>query len=86
MTYKEKAAKFKDMVYKENAGDLLKWKNRKEFSEYLENWGGRMKEDLVRRRGYLVAFIQNSTDKHPRIVAEVPMDFAMKVLSMGGFP
>lgn len=86
MTYKEKAEKFRELAYKENEGNLVKWKNREQFAAYLESWGGRMKKDLARRKGYLVSFMQGPTEKHPRIVAEVPMDFAMKVLSMGGFP
>lgn len=88
MTYKEKAAKFKELTYRENRRlDYVKWRNRDELAAYLERWGGRVKEDRRRRRGYLVSVLQDAlTDVGPLLVAEVPMEFAEKVLAMNGFP
>lgn len=89
MTYKEKAKKFRDLVYAANGGEKIKWRNPEELQAYLEVWGGRVKEDRKRKRGYLVSLLQGGDpilEGNPIIVAEVPMDFAMKVLSMGGFP
>lgn len=87
MNYKEKAEKFREMVYAANGVKNLKWRNKEELHSYLEMWGGRLKEDRRLRRGYLVSYLQGPLlSGGPVIVAEVPMDFAMKVLSMGGFP
>lgn len=83
MNYKEKAEKFREMAYAANGGENLKWRNKEELHSYLEMWGGRLKDDRRRRRGYLVSCLQEPSKL---IVAEVPMDFALKVLSMGGFP
>lgn len=88
MTYIEKAAKFKELTYRENNRlNLIKWRSRDELAAYLERWGGRVKEDRRRRRGYLVSVLQGPlTDVGSLLVAEVPMEFAEKVLAMGGFP
>ena len=93
MTYEEKADKFKELAYKANSvSGELKWRNREALSSYLVSWGGRIKEDRRRRRGYLVCLLQESREANnifpavPALVAEVPMDFAEKVISMGGFP
>lgn len=84
MRYREKAERFKKLIYNENRdSSSLKWKNKEELSLYLESFGGRIKEDKRRRKGHLVSVLQDSP---PKLVAEVPMDFAMKVLVMGGFP
>lgn len=88
MTYIEKAAKFKELTYRENNRlNLIKWRSRDELAAYLERWGGRVKEDRRRRRGYLVSVLQDPlTDVGSLLVAEVPMEFAEKVLAMNGFP
>lgn len=88
MTYKEKAAKFKELTYSENRKhEYVKWRNRDELAAYLEAWGGRVKGDRKRRKGYLVSVLQDpKSDIGEFIVAEVPMDFAEKVLAMAGFP
>lgn len=100
MTYKEKAEKLREMVYKANGleyppktfGDhkpisCQKWKSVSELSEYLESWGGSLKSDARRRKGFLIVPLQDETIYHNApLVAEVPMDFAMKVMVMGEFP
>jgi hypothetical protein len=86
LKYVEKARRFKDRAYRENRGDPLKWKSRRDFDAYLGSFGGRLKEDRRRRMGYLVCVLQEKTRVLPFIVAEVPMDFAEKVLALGGFP
>lgn len=101
MTYKEKAEKFRELAYKAQGLDYppkerwikdpapprQKWNSMEELNIYLEDWGGRLKADNKRRRGFLVAPLQDASIQHNApLVAEVPMDFAMKVLSMGGFP
>ena len=86
MRYKDKAERFKELAHKENRNLELKWKNPEELGSYLEMFGGRLKEDRRRRRGHLVSLLQDKNKVYPRLVAEVPMDFAEKVLAMGGFP
>lgn len=86
LSYKDKAERFRDLTFKENRGDPLKWKDPDDLNAYLERFGGRLKEDKRRRRGYLVCLLQKRTITFPSLVAEVPMDFAEKVLAMGGFP
>lgn len=80
LKYGDKAARFKEIAYRQNRGDRVKWRNPDELQAYLEGFGGGLKVDKRRRRGYLVCVLQHL------IVAEVPMDFAEKVLAMGGFP
>jgi hypothetical protein len=96
--YKDKAIKFKEITYKAQglvlegsawvplpnpvpsaAPTKPRWKDRKELNLYLGEFGGRIKEDKRRRKGYLVALLTDD------LVAEVPMDFAEKVLAFG-FP
>lgn len=86
MTYREKAEKFREMAFAANRLDPPKWRDREEVVSYFESWGGRVKENRRRRRGYLVTFLQGPGPKGPTIVAEVPMDFAERVFLMGGFP
>lgn len=86
LKYSEKAERFKYLAHKENGNVDLKWKNPEELRTYLEMFGGRLKEDRRRRRGYLVSLLQDKNKTYPCLVAEVPMDFAEKVLAMGGFP
>jgi hypothetical protein len=99
--YKDKASKFKEMTYKAQGlfwvedkwvpAECLvdgvpaginkgpRWKDKKELNLYLGEFGGRIKEDKRRRKGYLVSVLQKG------LVAEVPIDFAEKVLAFG-FP
>lgn len=101
MNYKEKAEKFRELAYKAQGLDYppkerwikslaverQKWKNLSELAAYMEHWGGSLKDDPKRRRGYLVVPLQDETIQYKSpVFAEVPMDFAMKVLAMGGFP
>lgn len=101
MTYEEKAEKFRELIYAANgleyppksrwilspAPARQRWKSAEELALYLEDWGGRVKSDTRRRKGHLVAPLQEESIQYKHIiVAEVPMDFAMKVLAMGGFP
>lgn len=89
MNYKEKSSKFKEMCFKANAGTNMKWKNAEELGAYLELHGGRLKKDKRRRLGYLVCVLHRRGDGFmikEDLVAEVPMDFAMKVFLFGDFP
>lgn len=94
MKYKEKAFKFKERAFEAQGLAFVngfwtpmegrpvgsqKWRGRTELTAYLESFGGRIKKDKRRRKGYLVSVLQND------FVAEVPMDFAEKVLAFG-FP
>lgn len=93
MTYRQKADKFKELCYKEN-WPKNKWKNEEELNEYFVNFGGKLKTDMKRKKGYLVCLLQKGRKSKsgrynankPDLVAEVPMEFAMKVLVLGGFP
>jgi hypothetical protein len=86
--YDERASAFRELMLKSNKGEKLKWRNAEELGDYLESWGGRLKSDRRRRRGFLVSYIQGPKigQKFEEIIVEVPMGFALKVLSMGGFP
>lgn len=102
MTYQQKCEKFREMIYEANglnwppqprwtplpAPIRCRWKNPEELAEYLESWGGKLVRDRRRRRGYLVVDLEEGMEPVGRspTIAEVPMDFAMKVLAMGGFP
>jgi len=88
--YKEKALKIKEMMFRANGigdgavpGDR-KWTNLEHLNEYLEPFGCRVKREKRRRKGYLVVYLY-STKKSP-ICVELTVDFAEKVLAMGGFP
>lgn len=101
MTYKEKAEKFRELAYAANGLEYppkarwiaspapvrQKWKSMEELALYLKDWGGRLKADSKRRKGFLVAPLQDETIQYKHaVVAEVPMDFAVKVIMMGDFP
>lgn len=92
MKYEQKAAKFKEMTYGAQGlvfdegvcrpvGDGMnpKWKSKEELIGYLGSFGGVIKQDKRRKRGYLVSVLTDD------MVAEVPLDFAEKVLAFG-FP
>lgn len=43
MTYRQKADKFKELIYRINippTGNRLRWQNKEELSAYLERFGG----------------------------------------------
>lgn len=82
MKYWEKAELLKGLFYKTNRERNL-WKNPEELERYLSAFGGRLKTDKKRRRGYIVCFIQRH--QKGNLVAEIPRDFAEKVLTLG-FP
>jgi hypothetical protein len=99
MTYREKAEAFRHLAYRANglnyppmarwAGDPRperpKWRSLQELEAYLREWGGCVKKDIKRRRGFLVVDMNEGIELPP-MVFEVPMDFAMRVLALGGFP
>jgi len=89
MTYKQKSNKLKELFYKTNRCQPLetgfidfsvRWRNPQELSEYLEKFGGQIKTNKKRRKGYLIVHLQEN------LYAEIPMDFAEKALVLGGFP
>lgn len=88
MRYREKADAFRELMLKSNKVEKPKWRNSEELAVYLESWGGCLKMNRRRRRGFLVSYIQGPKigQKFEEIIVEVPMDFALKALSMGGFP
>jgi len=98
MTYKDKVRVFRELAYRENgrtyppklrwvgdpATERMRWRSKDELEEYFKGVGGRFKMDNKKRRGYLVVDL-NEGFIPPQII-EVPMEFAMKVLVLGGFP
>lgn len=99
MTYKQKVDKFREICYKQNEDpNHKKWQNKEEFESYFLKFGGRIKTDKKRRKGYLVCLVQKgrsqskyyrsplSHECRPDLVVEIPMEFATKVLVLGGFP
>lgn len=98
MRYEEKARIFRELAYRANgltfppkprwvgdpSPDRQRWKSIKELEAYFQGWGGRFKMDNKRRRGYLVVDLNEGLK--PSQIIEVPMEFAMRVLAMGGFP
>ena len=99
MTYKEKCRVFRELAYKENgltyppkerwvgdpAPERMKWRSKDELEEYLKSVGGGLKMNKKIRRGCLVVDLNEGLKNSPQII-EVPMEFAMKVLALGGFP
>lgn len=90
MKYAEKCSRIKEMMFRANGiGDGAnpverKWNNLEHLNEYLEPFDCRVKREKRRRKGYLVVYLY-STKKSP-VCAELTLDFAEKVLAMGGFP
>lgn len=83
MKYKEKSELLKALFFKMNREKNL-WKNPEELEQYLSAFGGRLKTDKKRRRGYIVCFLQRHQGR--ALAAELPLDFAEKVLALSGFP
>jgi len=89
MRYADKVRLFREMCFRENRVEPMKWRNPEEFEEYICRFGGRFKADTKRRRGYLVCYVQGPRENHPKakeIIVEVPMEFAEKSLALGGLP
>jgi hypothetical protein len=89
MKYADKARLFREMCFRENRVEPMKWSNPEEFQDYICRFGGRFRSDMRRRRGYLVCYVQGPLENHPKakeIIVEVPMEFAEKALAMGGLP
>jgi hypothetical protein len=98
MRYEEKARIFRELAYKANgltypplprwvgdpSPDRQRWKSIKELEAYFQGWGGRFKMDNKRRRGYLVVDLNEGMNTSQ--IIEVPMEFATRVLALGGFP
>jgi hypothetical protein len=98
MRYEEKARAFRELAYRANGAsyppkprlscapppERQKWKSIKELEAYFQGWGGRFKMDNKRRRGYLVVDLNEGMN--PPQIIEVPMEFATRVLALGGFP
>lgn len=93
MNYKEKAEYLKRCFFKENgvystgSRDMskMKWSNLEALSEYLQKFDGRIKFERKRRKGYIVTELYINKQKKP-VCAEVPVDFAEKIMVLGGFP
>lgn len=85
--YADLSARFRELAFRENR-DLkcMKWRDPGELGSYLGGFGGRLKEDRLRRRGYLVCVLQEKTPMYPPTICEVPMAFAERVVALGGFP
>lgn len=93
MTYRQKSDKFKELLWSTNiplgysGHDRIRWRNREEFSEWLGQIGGSLKENSNRRKGYLVMVIRKGYyRKQPPLVAEFPMEFVDKALTLGFLP
>ena len=91
MKYKEKVDKFREIIFQQNKNGNFKWKNKEEFELYFFKFGGKLKEDRKRKKGYLVCLVQTGVqitkrNKGSDLILEVPMEFATKVLVLGGFP
>lgn len=90
MNYKEKSFRIREMMYEANGvGDesgtkTRKWKDIDDLGSYLKDFGGRIKNEKKRRKGYLVVHLYNT--KGSPVCAELPVDFAEKVLVLGEFP
>ena len=83
MRYSQRADALKDLFFRVNRTEN-KWKNKDELHAYLEGFGGRLKGDRRRRSGYVVCYLCKY--KGETLVAEVPLQFALTALAMGGFP
>lgn len=69
-----------------------KWNSLEELADYIQDVGGRIKNDEKEKEGFLVVKLEDEQYDpvkcvlRPPLIAEVPMDFAMKVLTLGDFP
>ena len=92
MNQKDKCLKIREIMYRANGIEegtpnrhYTKWRNVNELEEYLSEFGGRVKNDRKRRRGYFVVHLYDSKNGRP-VCAEIPKDFGEKVMVLGGFP
>lgn len=92
MTHRQKSEKFKELLWNTNIArgysgpDRLRWKNKEQFADYVEDIGGRVKADMRKRRGYLVLLIREEACGRPQIVAEFPIEFVDRALALGFLP
>lgn len=69
-----------------------RWNSLEELGMYLEGFGGRIKSDDSEREGFFVALLEDEQFDlskcvvRPAVFAEVPLEFAIKVLTLGDFP
>lgn len=69
-----------------------KWNSLEELSVYLGDFGGGLKHDQEEREGFFVALLEDEQYDpvkcvvRPPVFAEVPMEFAMRVIVLGHFP
>lgn len=69
-----------------------RWNSTEELDMYLGDFGGRLKTDKLERAGFLVIVLEDEHFDHgkcvirPAVVAEVPVEFATKVLALGFLP
>jgi hypothetical protein len=83
MKYPQRAEVLKDLFFRVNRAES-KWKDKDDLHAYLERFGGRLKGNRRRRSGYVVCYLCKY--KGETLVAEVPVQFAITALAMGGFP
>ncbi len=93
MNQKEKCLKIREMMYRANGIEegtpnrsYVKWRNVNELEEYLGRFGGSIKHNRKRRRGYFVVHLYNLQEDMRPVCAEITKDFGEKVMAMGGFP
>jgi hypothetical protein len=93
VTNKEKCLKIKEMMFGANGIEngksvrsQTKWRNLEDLAEYLAEFGGSIKYDRKRRRGYFVVHLYDSKEDEKPVCAEITKDFGEKVMVMGGFP
>lgn len=84
---KKQCELLKDLIF-ETQRKTKKWKDLEDLTQYMANFGGNLKHNRRRKKGYTVVFLYYSTKNGPRkpIVIELPNDFAERVLVLGGFP
>jgi hypothetical protein len=83
MTSEEKNERFWRLVQAAQTGPERKWKHLNEFSLWLEDWGGRIKDNKRKRKGFVVReFVAGGK----RMCYEVPSEFAERCLVLDGLP
>jgi len=83
MHYQEKCNLFIKTLFKINIEKCL-WKNAKDLEKDIIRIGGKIKNDLKRKKGHLVCCVHKS--KNGQIIVEVPKDIAEKIIIFGAFP
>jgi hypothetical protein len=91
MKYKDKSFRIREMMYEANGvhevghTNTRKWRDLDDLCTYLKDFGCDIKHEKRRRKGYLVVHLYNMKGGTP-VCAELSLDFAEKVLALGGFP